>query len=310
MTIEQYFDNIKETSNGGWKSKCPCCMGDGITFWYHPERHWGCCHHTSCNWSLKIGGATEGRIVAFFTQEGIEVRTPDIIKVSEEADVTLPKEFKTLEAWKPSVANPIYSYLESRSLNSQHIIDQAQIGYAKNGKYWGYIILPIFDPEGKLIYWQGRRFKKREPKFWNPKSSKKSEIVYQLRGSSKPKTIIVVESIFNVLTLESGLFLSKDKKELEDYVIIGTLGKGMSDYQKNRILLYEHSLKELWLALDPDALREAVDFARFVGTFAKVRIPKFPEGEDVNSLGFQKSWKLMRKAEIYDEKNHMKLLLL
>jgi hypothetical protein len=168
---------------------------------------------------------------------------------------------------------------------------------------WGYIIFPVLDPEGELVYWQGRRFKDRKSKFFNPVSSNKSEIIYQIRNESKPKYIIVVESIINALTLESGW-------ETDDVVIMATLGKGLTDRQKDRILIYERSLKhgELWLGLDPDALRESLDFARYISSFSTVRIPRFPEGEDINSLGFRKAYKIMKHAEIYDPKHHIQFM--
>jgi hypothetical protein len=299
--LQSYFSEVKETREG-WRANCPRCGDAEQKLYWNTEKNVGCCFHNSCPWYKDRGGVTEYRLRSFLTQEGIDVVIPEVVSAAPEADVKLPEGFRMLQDMRKRYSEPIYDYLDSRGLRKK-IVDRARVGYVREGKMWGYIIFPVFNLDGKVVYWQGRRFKKRTPKFFNPSSSLKSELVYQIRSARKPRYIVVVESIINALTLESGW-------ETDEVVIMATLGKGVTEYQMNRILLYERTARELWLALDPDAIRETLDFAKHVGTAIEtVRIAQFPEGEDVNSLKFHKAWKMMKDAEIYTGKNRMQFLV-
>jgi len=298
--VREFFPLVKETSEG-WKTNCPRCGDREEKLYWNTEKRVGCCFHSECPWFKDRGGVTEYRLRAYLSDQGAEVFIPEVVKAAPEADLKLPEGFRTLADMRRRDSEPIYDYLDSRGLRKK-ILDRARVGYVREGKMWGYIIFPVFNPDGEVIYWQGRRFKKRKPKFYNPKSSIKGELVYQIRSERKPEYVVVVESIINALTLESGW-------EGSDVVIMATLGKGLSEYQKSRILVYEKSVKELWLGLDPDAIRETLEFARYVGTFTKVRIPRFPEGEDINSLGFSKAHKIMCHADVYNERMHIQFLL-
>lgn len=298
--IQDYFQVIKETSEG-WRTNCPRCQDTEMKLYWNTEKRVGCCFHNTCPWFKDSGGVTEFRLRAFLGKEGVEIVIPEVVKAAPEAAIELPEGFETLREMSKYHSGPIYDYLESRGLRRK-IVDRAKVGYVRKGKMWGYIIFPVLNLDGELIYWQGRRFKDRKPKFFNPPSSLRSEITYQIRSSRKPETVILVESIINALTLESAW-------EGNDVVILATMGKGWSKLQMDRVLAYERFLKELWIAYDPDALRDALDVADYFGTrIEKIRIPIFPEEEDINSLGFSKSYKIMKNAEVYTGKNRMKFL--
>lgn len=298
--VKDFFPLIKETGEG-WRANCPRCGDEKMRLYWNSEKNVGCCFHAGCPWYKDRGGVTAYRLTAYLKGQGIQITIPDVIEKAPNVELELPEEFHTLDEMKRKYSEPIYDYLEARGLRKK-IVDRARVGYCREGKMWGYIIFPVFNPDGELVYWQGRRFKDRKSKFFNPVSSNKNEIIYQIRSEAKPKYIVIVESIINALTLESGW-------EGNDVVIMATLGKGLTEYQKQRILTYERKGgQELWLGLDPDAIREALDFAKYVGTFMTVRIPRFSEGEDINSLGFPKAYKIMKHAEIYDPKRHIQFL--
>jgi hypothetical protein len=299
MEVQGYFEQVWETSEG-FKSNCPACGDHEKKFAWNTQKGVGCCFHSSCRFYVGHGGVTLRRLNAWFSGKGIEPVIPEVIEAAPEADVSLPEEFELVQDLGKQDRENIYAYLASRDL-PRRIIDKAKVGYCSSGKFWGYIILPIFDEEGSVAYWQGRRFKNREPKFWNPKSSKKSDLVYCVSRCMRPQRIVVVESAINALTLES---LERGRT-----MIMAILGKSLSEAQRDRILMYEKNLRELIIALDGDARRDTVSVADKFDGIVTVKIANIPDGEDINSLGREKAWKLIHRAEVYNSRKRMEFMM-
>lgn len=289
--IQSYFTMVKETREG-WKANCPRCEDTEMKLYWNTEKEVGCCFHSNCPWFKGRGGVTIRRIQAFLERSGIEYTIPEVIKAAPEADITLPEEFLTLKEMSKYDSEPIYDYLEARGLPHK-VVDKARVGYCTTGKFWGYIIFPVFDDEGRVIYWQARSYKKREKKWHNPTFSAKGEILYRISSPKKPETIILVESIINLLTLETAHHNSH-------VAIFALLGSSMTDAQMDKILVYERRLKDIVIALDDDAIRAAVLMAeRLAGIIPSIRIAKFPEGQDVNSVGREKAWQIIDSARVF-----------
>lgn len=250
---------------------------------------------------MKKGGVTAGRANAFFSSTGLTLQVPEIVESEEESDVQLPEEFRVIKTLDDGLRDTLYSYLESRGI-SRSITKSARVGYCQSGKWWGYLIFPVFNDEGKVVYWQARRFKDREPKFYNPKSSRKSDLVYRINPSVRPRRIILVESIINTLTIE----------DLQDgkTVVMALLGKSLSETQKQYIMQFEKKLKTLVIALDGDARRDAVEIAEQFSAIGvpKVEVAPIPDGEDINSLGRENSLKRIRRAEVFNRNSRIELM--
>lgn len=300
--LRGYFRVIKETSEG-WKACCPRCDDKEWKFYWNVEKRVGCCMHSSCLWFTQRGGATERRVRAFFQNSDVQFEIPEVVASSEEADVKLPKEFRTLDRLPHDLRGELIMYLDEARGLSRRVVEKAKVGYCERGKFWGYIIFPVFNDDGEVIWWQGRRYKNRDPKFWNPKSSMKTEILYGISSPRQPKRLVLVESIINCLTLETGYDATTN-------CIRSLLGKTMSETQMDIILSKERWLKEIVIALDPDARREAVDIAtRLQGRFPCVKLLTVPEDEDINTLGRERSWELIDRAPLYDPKKRMEFLV-
>ena len=97
----------------------------------------------------------------------------------------------------------------------------------------------------------------------------KSDVIYNIDALALFKTIYLVESITNSLTLG------------DQGIAIG--GKIMSEYQVSRVL--ESPVQRVVIALDPDAMRDAHLLAMKFISSKKVKVVQFPEGKDVNDLG-------------------------
>lgn len=295
--VKSYFPAITET-NEGWKANCPACDDQKKAFNWNDAKQVGCCFHADCRWYYQRGGVTARRLLGFFSGSNVVPIIPNIVEASE-PEVGLPEEFRVIEEQKPNLRETLYAYLSSRGI-SRRVVDKARLGYCENGKHWGYLIFPVFNEDGEVVYWQGRRFKDREPKFINPKSSRKTELIYRINPTARPKKIVLLESILNVLTLEN---MSVGATT----VPIGLFGKTISLIQIQKVLEVEKYLREIIIALDPDARREAIGIAEqfsflqeIPGNRVLIKIPRFPANEDVNSLGREKSWELIREAPLFE----------
>lgn len=296
--LENYFRKIWRT-NEGFKADCPKCGKEKKFFW-NSTKQCGICFHDGCPWHK---GVYLRRALAHFTLEGLYVpEMPEVVKSDPETEIALPGEYRRIVDLSENLRSTLYSYMASRGI-PKRVVDMANVGYCEKGRWWGYIIFPVFNDDSKVVYWQARRFKDREPKFYNPSASYKSELVYRVNPSVQPKRIILVESIFNALTLET-FHTSRT-------VVMALLGKSLSDTQMQYILQFERRLEEIVVALDGDARREAVDIAERLwsmrGGFA-VFVAPIPNGEDINSLGREEAFRRIDRAEAFNKNHRMELM--
>lgn len=299
--IKSFFGKVFPTGEG-WKADCPRCGDHERKFAWNVEKRVGCCFHSSCLWYYENGGVTERRLFVFFGVRGVQHSVPEVVEQAEEADVSLPKEFKLIKDLDKEMRATLYAYLCRRDI-PRRVVDKAKLGYCETGKRWGYIILPVFNENGEVVYWQGRRFKNREPKFYNPKSSKKSDLVYCISRCTKPTRIILVESVINALTLEN-LAGAGGKT-----TVIALLGKSMSEAQKDYVLCHERRLEELVVALDGDARRDTMGIIDALNhKIPALKIANIPNGEDINSLGREKAWHLINHAEVYNPNKRIEFM--
>jgi hypothetical protein len=296
--IQAYFEKTKDTHEG-FKANCPRCDDKTMVFHWNTEKGVGCCHHAGCPWYAGNGGIYESRLRAFFG-DSEPYENPEKIIESGTADVKLPEEFQVLSDLDSGTFAEVYNYLRSRHL-TRRAIESSMLGYCKSGKMWGYIIIPVFE-NGEVTYWQGRRFKNRDRKFFNPVSSRKSHLLYELASIRRPERVVLVESAINALTLDDGQGRSSSK-------IFALLGSSLSEQQFNKILLYEKYARELVIALDPDAWRKSVEIARrFSRVIPSVKLAKFPKKTDINNLGREESWEIIDHAILYKRENHLQIL--
>jgi len=297
--ISQYFARVWQTREG-WHANCPRCADGERKFYWNVDKEVGCCFHHDCQWYYSKGGVTIARASAFFSSAGLALQIPDVVESEGEAEVQLPEEFKVVGSLEPELKETLYAYLESRDLGKK-IVKAARVGYCKSGRWWGYLVFPVFNDEGKVVYWQGRRFKEREPKFYNPKSSQKSELVYRINPNVRPRKIVLVESIINTLTIDS--------VQSDPTVVMAILGSSLSEIQKQYILRFEKRLKEVCIAMDGDKRREGVEMAeQFWAAGIRSTIAPIPDGEDINSLGRKEALRRISRAEVFHKGSRSEII--
>ena len=77
-----------------------------------------------------------------------------------------------------------------------------EILYAWDGKYMGRLIIPIFDDNKNLIYFQARRLPKSgiEPKYKNPVAEKQN-VILNKNKFDRTKSIIITEGLLDAFTI-------------------------------------------------------------------------------------------------------------
>lgn len=163
-------------------------------------------------------------------------------------------------------------------------------GFTREDAYWEpYCIFPVFE-WGKVVYYQGRTYKDPKP---DPITGKKGSTkqfpskqhiklgsrywVYNIdRLRQKGRIGIVVESMFNVFSLENELGLDSD------IVPIAIFKHKISPEQQAKILT-ANGIEELCLHMDPDAIASAWESCGKLANLLKVTVAdKMPDGVDIN----------------------------
>lgn len=174
--------------------------------------------------------------------------------VSEKQDtetkvyIGLPKEFESLLV-EPKGFNPEYkqaiAYLSRRGINIKHIA-KYNIGYCLTGLYAKRIIVPSYDSDGRLNYFISRSYyEDTKMKYKNPPISKNvicfdSQINWKL-------PIVLCEGVFDSISIRRNA--------------IPLLGKFPSKKLVEKI--FTESVKEIYMALDMDALEDAIKVAEY-----------------------------------------------
>ena len=190
---------------------------------------------------------------------------------SEVQQVTLPAEYVPI--WKGSANSPYFKnalhyLLEKRKLTKFDIL-KYQIGYCESGDYGGMIIIPSYDEHGILNYFVGRSFYSTPTiKHKNPDNTKDVVGFESLIDWTQPITI--VEGAFDAISTKRNT--------------IPLFGKKILSKLKSKII--EHRVQIIYLALDPDAIKDAlVEIEYFLNNGIDVRLVKLEQ--DPNDTGFE-----------------------
>jgi len=185
--------------------------------------------------------------------------------------VTLPVEYKPL--WVPNKGveykNAIY-YLNKRGVTPYDIL-KYRIGYCESGEYSKMVIVPSYDASGELNYFVGRSYYSAcNFKHKNPKISK--DIIGFEMFINWAMPIILVEGSFDAIAIKRNA--------------IPLYGKTIPEGLKRKII--NKKVKEIYICLDKDAIKNAVKFAeQFLNAGLNVYFVELGI-KDPSELGFEK----------------------
>jgi DNA primase len=229
--VESVLGKGQSTSKGNFAFKCPFCthhknkMEISLRTTAKRENFWHC-------WICDAKGKT---LLSLFKkikapQSKIDelniLIVPTNTKEIHTSDVlTLPKEFISLldheRFIKDRIAHIEYKHAVKFLLKRGLTLDDIKkynIGFCKEGKYEARIIIPSYDENKKLNYFIARDYKGETPqKYKNPPVSAKDVIGFELYINWNAP-IILVEGIFDALTIKRNVIPLFGKASADKYV--------------------------------------------------------------------------------------------
>ena len=188
----------------------------------------------------------------------------------------LPKEFKSFLNNKDIIAKHAYSYLKKRNITVQDIL-KYNIGYCDYGRYSKMVVIPSYDTNGKLNYFTARSFEK-DPyiKYRNPDASR--DIIPFELFINWDLPIILCEGPFDAMTIKRNA--------------IPLFGKNIQPSLMKKLV--ESKVEKIYIALDNDAIKQALKFCEQLLNVGKEVYFVELQGKDPSELGFKNFTKLIQ----------------
>jgi DNA primase len=200
---------------------------------------------------------------------------------TQAVEVKLPDEYKPLTKYKTSLtAKKALNYLHNRGITEEDII-KYHIGFCETGRYRNAVIIPSYGEGGQLQYWIGRSFDKESTyKFMAPKCDKKDIIGFE-NHINWNVPVILTEGAFDAIAVKRNS--------------IPLFGKRVLEGLEKKLVSPE--VKTIYIALDNDALKEALQLAQKLINLGKDVYLVELEGKDPSELGFENITKLFHSAQ-------------
>jgi len=197
----------------------------------------------------------------------------------KEQILTLPPEYIPLWKYEKDYEyRHAMKYLKDRNVTIADIY-KYQIGYCKDGEYAERIIVPSFDKNGQLNYFIGRQYHTNNFPYKNPTISK-NIIPFESLLSWKHLPLVIVEGVFDAIAVKRNA--------------VPLFGKSIQSELRNSIV--KNRVSDVYLVLDPDALRDSLEIAEdFLNQEINVYVVQ-TKGTDPAEMGFENIWKLIRQT--------------
>jgi DNA primase len=197
-------------------------------------------------------------------------------------EVTLPKEFKPLFniSQKDLTARQALAYLKHRNITLIDIL-KYQIGYCESGRFSNKIIIPNYSATGKLNYFIARSFEEDPFKRFDAPSTDKNSIIGFESLINWNLPIILCEGPFDAIAIKRNA--------------IPLYGKTLSKELTKKLLSNE--VKNIYLALDSDALKSTLKIAGdILHSGKKLHVIKL-DGKDPSDMGFEHFTELVQQSQ-------------
>jgi len=203
----------------------------------------------------------------------------ELVRYHEDDFVKLPEEFQPLfsASNESIIANKIRRYLHKRGITELDIL-KYNIGYCLTGDYEGRIIIPSYDENNQLNYFVGRSFENSYYKYKNPSASKDIIAFENFINWNLP--IVLVEGVFDAIAAKRNA--------------IPILGKSLSNSLLKKIV--SNNVKQVYIALDSDALKEAITFCEQFLSMGKSVYLVGMDDKDPSEMGFEEFSQRMKYA--------------
>jgi DNA primase len=279
--VESVLGKGQATSKGNYAFKCPFCthhkpkLEINLRTTSKRENFWHC-------WICSAKGKSLLNLFKKVKAPADKINELNILIIPDKKEdripldvLELPKEFISLSyAVEDKIAQieakHALKFLKKRGVTQDDII-KYNIGFCKEGKYEGRVIIPSYDNNKRLNYFIARDYK--EPslqKYKNPPVSAKDVIGWELYINWNAP-IILVEGMFDALTIKRN--------------VIPLFGKEL--HGKLMEKLVKSSVNRIYIALDADARKDALRQAEKLMSYGKEVYLVEMEGKDANEIGFE-----------------------
>ena len=210
---------------------------------------------------------------------------PGTKQVEQFQTLALPKEFiplsqiHNLDSVGKIEAKHAIKFLKNRKITEDDIF-KYNIGFCAEGGFNHRIIVPSYDADGNLNYFVTRTYIPDESqKYKNPPVGKNTIGWEYYINWNTP--IILVEGIFDALTIKRN--------------VIPLFGKTISEELMKKIV--SSQVQKIYVALDNDALREALKHCEKLMSFGKEVYLVELDGKDANEIGFENFLNIIENTE-------------
>ena len=288
--ISSVLGKGKETSGNNYAFECPFChhkkpkLEVNLVPNSKGENLWHC-------WTCNAKGKT---LVGLFKK--IKASSEKISEIKsilgftekkEEDDntiikVELPKEYKPLINLSRTdiIAKHALQYLKKRGITKDDI-QKYNIGYCEEGRYKNMIIVPSYDKDGVINYFIGRSFDKEPQRKYDSPKCNKNAIIGLEYFINWNVPVILCEGIFDAIAIKRN--------------VVPLFGKTIP--KALMLKLVEPCVKTVYIALDNDALREAMDYAEELLNVGKDVYLVELNDKDPSEMGFENFTKLLHSAQ-------------
>jgi hypothetical protein len=293
-SVESLLGKGKKTSNGNVAYYCPFCnhhkrkLEIQMLTNTKGENPWSCwvCQKRGrklINLYKQLNAGYE-KIVELNKALGVVVK--DINSLFTEhsnhssAHLSLPAEYKSfLEAENtPDYRNALKYLRENRGFTNFDII-KYHLGFCESGQYRHKIIIPSYNLSGSLNFFVGRDFYGSDFKHKNPNISK--DIVGFELYINWNLPIVLVEGAIDAMTIKRNA--------------IPLFGKTIPNELRKRLI--EKKVKEVYICLDKDAQKQALNVAEeFMDEGITVYFVDLDE-KDPNEIGFERMVKIIKETK-------------
>lgn len=188
--------------------------------------------------------------------------------------IKLPDEYQPILNNSSFGAKRALTYLKNRGLTEDDIT-KYNIGYCETGKYSDMVIIPSYDESGSLNYFVGRSYIPESNRKLNPDVSRNIIPFEILINWNSP--IILCEGMFDAISIKRNA--------------IPLLGKNIQSKLMSKIV--SSTVKKVYIALDKDAIKQALDFCeQLINEGKTVHLVEL-EDKDPNEMGFKSFIKLL-----------------
>lgn len=283
VLVESVLGKGQITSKGNYAFKCPFCshhknkLEVSLRTTSKRENFWHC-------WVCDAKGKSIRSLFKRAKASADKFKDLDLlIKPTAKEEytshelLTLPEEFISFFNQEKFTTDKIahieskhaLKFLKKRGITTDDII-KYNIGFCKDGKYGGRVIIPSYDEKGLLNYFIARAYKDSDRKYKNPPVAAKDVIGFELY-INWDAPIILCEGMFDAITIKRNC--------------IPLLGKVLHDKLMEKLV--KSSVDKIYIALDNDAKKDALKHAEKLMSYGKEVYMVELEGKDANEIGFE-----------------------